>query len=242
MGQSNSNSWYSKGWNDTSDFVSGGTSNPDFAAANPFNHLGAPRLASQPDPSASDPYTSALQASLDKKKANADQLSSDAKDFRSKLSGYEGTQISAAQDSAKSRLTGDVLTAKANANARGMAYSGLNTQGQQNAQAYEGGLLSENIQKINSDSSSQADYKDKLALDAQNGVDSSTLSYEQFKATQAQTSYQQALEDNKNKGSAWGDIFGGIAAGAVTGFVVGGPVGAAVGAGVGGAGALAATR
>lgn len=193
------------------------------AIGNPFGNVGPGGGPQAPDNSditnKNNALNAALQNQLNLQQQNSDKVKSDADSFKNNLPGYEAGQVSNATDQAKSALTNDIYNTKASANARGMTYSGLNTQGQQDAQVKESSKLAGDIQNINQQANTLSDQKQQNSYNAQNSVAQSQTQLTQARATQSQNDYQNALLEQQNQVQYYAGLMG--AAGSASGGIMG---------------------
>jgi hypothetical protein len=151
-----------------------------------------------------------------------DQAKKSASDFSSNLPSYLQNQVSSASDSSRLNLANDLYNVKANSNARGLLYSGVNEGNQSKAKANRSSELAGQIQDINTKANAQSDALNKNASDAELSYMSADTANKRFAASTAaqkaafdlqrqQTAYQQALQQVQNQHQFFGDLFGGAA-------------------------------
>ena len=167
-------------------------------------------FASQEDVAryASEDAEQKLKDQQAKTQANADRLSSQAQDFRKDLPNYINRQTTALGDSSRMNLAKDIQKVKQNSNARGLLYSGVNEGNIAEAKGYESDALAKDVQGVNMQANSQADFRDQLAANAQTGAEGQDVALSQFQATQTQTAYEQALQKQASQNAFWGGLFG----------------------------------
>ncbi len=144
-----------------------------------------------------------------------------ASDFEKNMPGYIENQVSGAQDTARANLASDIQGAKANANARGLLYSGQEAAGENNARANVGSQLASSIQGINKGAlGTLATLQGNAVTEAQNeGANATQMAA--LEASASQTAYEQALQEQQAQDQYYSQMMGGAlsTAGTIAGLV-----------------------
>ena len=168
-----------------------------------MNQYGSPHVVTVAAPPAPPPVlhpeNDRLAEMLASSRARYGEMAQQSNNFRNNLPAYTGRPSDAETEQSKAALVKDIQGTRANANARGLLYSGINDQNQSDAASGESTKLAKKIQGINSTALNQADQYDQLTLGAQKQMDDQSLQLDQLVAQQKETEYQHALDEQKSQ-------------------------------------------